>query len=202
MSSRGRPKSDEKHDQILQAALNMFSEHGYERTSLDKIARQANVSKQTIYSHFDSKVALLKAAIEEKCREAMVTGDALDYELPPGKFLNLYADRFLKTFCAPGPHAMHRLCLAEADRHPELGESYYFAGPEPVMQAISHYLSAATERGELHAENPEMAAAQFVFMLKGIAMDIELFNLPQWPFQFQREEFVRDVCTMFLRSYR
>ncbi len=202
MSNRGRPKSDEKHDQILLAALEMFSEHGYELTSLDKIARAANVSKQTIYSHFDSKVALLKAAIEEKCREAMVTGDALDYELPPEEFLNLYTARFLETFCAPGPIAMHRLCLAEADRHPELGESYYFAGPRPVMLAISHYLSEATKRGELSVSNPDMAATQFVFMLKGIAMDIDLFNLPQWPFQFQREEFVRDICTMFLRSYR
>jgi TetR/AcrR family transcriptional repressor of mexJK operon len=202
MSSRGRPKSNEKHDQILQAALEMFSEHGYERTSLDKIARAANVSKQTIYSHFDSKVALLKAAIEEKCREAMVTGDALDYELPPMEFLNLYAERFLETFCAPGPIAMNRLCLAEADRHPELGETYYLAGPGPVMQAVSDYLSAATKRGELRVENPEMAAAQFVFLLKGIAMDIDLFNLPQWPFSFQREEFARDICTMFLRSYQ
>lgn len=180
----------------------MFSEHGYERTSLDKIAREAKVSKQTIYSHFDSKVALLKAAIEEKCREAMVTGDALDYELPPIEFLNLYAERFLHTFCAPGPIAMHRLCLAEADRHPELGETYYLAGPGPVKQAISHYLSLATERGELSVPDPDMAATQFVFMLKGIAMDIDLFNLPQWPYPFQREEFNRAACAMFIRAYQ
>ena len=49
---------------ILGAALELFSSHGYEYTSMSQIARQAGISKGLIYNYFDSKEELLKAMID------------------------------------------------------------------------------------------------------------------------------------------
>ena len=50
-----RSKSESKRKQILDAATILFTEQGYSSTSMDLIAKNANVSKQTVYSHFGNK---------------------------------------------------------------------------------------------------------------------------------------------------
>ncbi len=51
-----------KTDQVvLRAAMVQFSTHGYQRTSMDAIAKQAMVSRPTLYSYFKNKQAILRA---------------------------------------------------------------------------------------------------------------------------------------------
>lgn len=52
---------EEKQEQILLAALEEFSEHGYHHTSMSKIAASAGISKGLIYNYFPSKDELLAA---------------------------------------------------------------------------------------------------------------------------------------------
>jgi AcrR family transcriptional regulator len=54
----------EKREQILQGAIQVFLQRGYAGTSMDQVATIANVSKQTIYSHFQDKEGLFTALIE------------------------------------------------------------------------------------------------------------------------------------------
>ena len=65
---QGRPKSEEKHNLILHSASCLFIENGFANTSMDNVAKASGVSKQTVYSHFDNKDALFKAAITKKCQ--------------------------------------------------------------------------------------------------------------------------------------
>lgn len=50
-------------NKILDASLELFAVHGYEATSISKIASKAGVSKGLIYNYFDSKIDLLKAML-------------------------------------------------------------------------------------------------------------------------------------------
>jgi len=50
-----------KKEQILDAALTLFTERGYHGTSIPEIAERAGVAAGTIYSHFDSKEHLVNA---------------------------------------------------------------------------------------------------------------------------------------------
>ena len=64
---------------ILDAALALFAEHGYERTSVRMIAEAADVAQGLLYSHFDGKQALLHAIFEESVadvRESFAMADA------------------------------------------------------------------------------------------------------------------------------
>lgn len=62
----GRPRSEERGQAILDAALQLVAEVGYERLSMDALAERAHASKATIYRHWSCKAEIVAAAI--RCR--------------------------------------------------------------------------------------------------------------------------------------
>ena len=58
MSTRKRLTREERRAVIVQAATELFAEHGYAGASIDAIARRSGVSVPVVYDHFDSKQAL------------------------------------------------------------------------------------------------------------------------------------------------
>jgi len=56
--------NQKKRREILEAALKLFSEHGFERTSVATIAVRANVGKGTVYLYFSNKEEILMAIVE------------------------------------------------------------------------------------------------------------------------------------------
>ena len=58
-----------KKEQIIEAARKLFYQFGFKKVSMDEIAREAGVTKKTIYMYFNSKEELLKYFIEEEIKE-------------------------------------------------------------------------------------------------------------------------------------
>jgi AcrR family transcriptional regulator len=61
---------DDKRSRLLDAALGTFVRFGFRKTSMDEVARAADVSRQTLYLHFATKEDLFRAAVAH----AMETG--------------------------------------------------------------------------------------------------------------------------------
>ena len=59
---------------ILEAALHMFAEHGFEAARLDDVAARAGVAKGTLYLYFASKEALFEALIRNAVAPIMRAG--------------------------------------------------------------------------------------------------------------------------------
>jgi AcrR family transcriptional regulator len=59
MSIREEKKKKTKRS-ILEAAISLFNENGYDNTSIEQISKNAGVGKGTIYSYFDSKKSIIK----------------------------------------------------------------------------------------------------------------------------------------------
>jgi TetR/AcrR family transcriptional regulator, cholesterol catabolism regulator len=77
MDTNGRAMKDEviefKRERILQEAVPLFAEHGFQGVSIDTIAKQLNVTKPFIYTYFENKHALLEA-IYERAIESLLDG--------------------------------------------------------------------------------------------------------------------------------
>ena len=54
-----------KREQLVQTAVELFSQHGFHGTGIDRIAREAGVTKKTLYNHFRSKEELILAALRD-----------------------------------------------------------------------------------------------------------------------------------------
>ena len=104
---RGRPpKSDaaDTKELLLQAALALFAEKGYEGTSVRDIARSVGLSESVLYAHFDSKQAIFDAVFarlgplsaSNALTDLMAGADAD----PPG-FLRSLVDRIMTEWSSP-----------------------------------------------------------------------------------------------------
>ena len=113
---RGRPKSEEKRQQISEAAADLFLTEGFERTSMDAVAQAAGVSKQTVYSHFANKDELFRSCIASKVAEYDLTVEPSEYHtLEAG--LRAFADGYLRILSDPRVVRMWRLIMAESVEH-------------------------------------------------------------------------------------
>src|SRR5215813_13986692 len=85
-----------KRAAVLAAAAEVFLEAGVEAASMDEIARRAKVSKATVYSHFESKQALLKSIVHERCKAMLPALSSPEFgKLPPEEALFAVGRRFL-----------------------------------------------------------------------------------------------------------
>jgi TetR/AcrR family transcriptional repressor of mexJK operon len=172
-----------KRRAIVVAAMETFLESGYAAASMDAVAARAGVSKATIYAHFAGKTALFEAVIRCRCEQEFGTLEmpAADHE-SPRDVLTRIARQVLGLLTSPEALAMFRVVVAEAPRLPEVGDSFYAAGPTEVLAGIAGYFAEATRKGLLDVPDPQLAADMFVGMLKGDYYLRCLLGLPKPPY--------------------
>src|SRR4030095_551511 len=88
---------EDRREQIIDAALHVFSQRGFERTTNKDIAQEAGITPGLIYHYFESKEELLKAAIEQHSPVGLIHSlpDQL-MEQPPELFLQFLAQKMLE----------------------------------------------------------------------------------------------------------
>jgi len=161
-------QSERKRQAIQTAGAAVFLDRGYEAASMDVIAAEAKVSKQTIYNHFHSKDELFKAIISDMTTALVIPLSISEAAAStPQKLLQSFACDLLKLMLTPSSLAMYRLIVAESARVPELGATLYAAGAGQLLHKLAGYLEWETKRGRLAIENTESAAELFVGMLTG-----------------------------------
>jgi TetR/AcrR family transcriptional repressor of mexJK operon len=157
-----------KAEAILSAAERCFLARGFGAVSMDAIAREAAVSKATVYAHFADKAALFGAVITRlnERRFGAFAVEALD----PGAVaasLTIFARRFLELILSPEAVALNRIIIAEVPRFPELGEAFWQAGPARSRAQIEAFLRRANAAGTLAVADPRAAAEQFATLARG-----------------------------------
>lgn len=131
----GRALDPAKRTAILAGARAVFLRDGFAQGSMDAVAAEAGVGKQTIYRHFQSKEALVQALVEGMCTPDVV-------QLPPSPLPATERVReLLLAFTAgvtgPDSVGLYRAVVSEADRMPGLGRLFWEAGPRLVRAAIT-----------------------------------------------------------------
>jgi len=158
-----RPVDRAKQDAILASARDEFFEYGFESASIERIAAAANVSKVTIYNHFQNKENLFSAMVGSECR--IMRGnlpEMSDEEMPLRTELVNFAQAMMEFLSSPDIIRFDRRMAAEVERHPELGELFLNAGPRLMQKMLIEMLACEMEKGKLAKANPQEAAAHHV----------------------------------------
>src|SRR5256885_16253727 len=120
-----------KAESILAAAKRAFLAAGFGAVSMDTIAREAAVSKATVYAHFGSKEELFGAVIERECEQYFDRFSAGElHSRDVRASLKILGRRFLELILSPDAIALHRIILGEVTRFPTLCELFWRAGPD------------------------------------------------------------------------
>jgi TetR/AcrR family transcriptional regulator, mexJK operon transcriptional repressor len=174
-SEAGAPPLGGKAETILAAAKRAFLANGYGAACMDMIAREAGVSKATVYAHFAGKEELFGAVMGRECERyfARFSAGELDPHDVRGS-LAVLGRRFLDLVLSPDAIALHRIIVAEVSRFPALGQVFWQAGPERERVQIEGFLRSAVAAGALSLADPRRGAEQFVALVRG---DIHLRQL-------------------------
>jgi len=152
---------------VLAAAEQAFIEFGYAGVSVDEIAERAGVSKRTVYSNFASKQVLYEEVVKKLCGEVVPTEiDPKTLHEDPEKVLLKVSVAFLEALYLPRQIAFFQTAVADSRQMPEAGKMV-FEGPVTRTQNVfDHYFRTQAQRGVLEFPNIDIAASQFVAILK------------------------------------
>lgn len=174
----GRPKSVEKRNQILESASELLLLNGFTATSMDLVAKQAGVSKQTVYSHFKNKDALFSAVIDKKCREYQMDEEHMcPHKYSAEQLLFNVGNQFVQLLMDPGVIAMYRLVIGEVTSNPHVAELFYQAGPQQAMDMLSQVLQKHPELA-LEKSQANYWTTAFFNLLKGEFHMCTILGLP------------------------
>lgn len=196
-----RSKNEAKRQQILDAAIKLFTEQGFAATSMELIAKNADVSKQTVYSHFGNKDDLFSASVECKCESLQIVDLSLHDLSDPQAILYKLAKSFTDFITSKESCAVHKICVFESTTYPQVSDIFYRAGPLKIANDVTQLMESLNQQNILSIENPKYAALQFLNMMKGeLWMQIE-FNIKERISPEEVDEYLRASVAFFLRGY-
>jgi TetR/AcrR family transcriptional regulator, mexJK operon transcriptional repressor len=191
-----------KFAQVLDGAREVFLRDGFEGASVDDIAREAGVSKATLYSYFPDKRLLFMEVAKAECRRQADEAMALiDDSAPVAEVLHMAATRITGFMLSEFGQRVYRICVAESDRFPGLGREFYDSGPQVVRDRLAEYLRGAVARGDLVVEDVPLAADQFAQLCKADLHDRLIFGIDIRGLPQNVERVVQGAVAMFLARY-
>ena len=145
--SPGRPRSAQSHQAMLQAALELLAEVGFEAMSIEAIAARAGVGKTTIYRRYSSKEELVADAIENS-REEVFIPDTGNFENDMDALIESAAQITL----SPLGRQTVAMIISSASSNPEFAQIYWTKYLQPRRQAFAIVIERAKARNEVQED--------------------------------------------------
>lgn len=169
-SRRGRVPAGElgqRRERYLDAALTTFLSKGYDRTTIEEIAKTAGAGKITFYNQFGNKEELFRLVVKETIRRTVATLAIEEIgEKPIEEALLGIVGLLYEGFTNPSLLAVRRLVVSEYIRFPELARELRSHNRE-LLLSLETFLQRAHERGELIIPDAHAAALQLSTVASG-----------------------------------
>lgn len=163
----GRPTLS--NEELLDRALDVFLEHGFERTSIDAITAAAGMAKRTVYARYRDKETLFRAALTraidkwivpvERLREAE-TADFEETLLNIGRIL-------VANIMSPAGLRLLQLTNTVSAHMPEIAAYNVQRGTEPTLAYLADLLNRRVTFTDAHIFNADEAAMAFIHLVVG-----------------------------------
>jgi TetR/AcrR family transcriptional regulator, cholesterol catabolism regulator len=140
---------EDRRDQLIDAAMRVYSQKGFTRATNKDIAREAGITPGLIYYYFESKEALLKAIIETRSpAQLMTTLPPQALELPPQLFLRMLILRALSIIESEQLIQLVRMLLPEIVHNPEIA-SIASSMIQRILEFLGSYFEKQVGKGAL-----------------------------------------------------
>ncbi|MCW2522401.1 MAG: transcriptional regulator, TetR family [Frankiales bacterium] len=162
---RGRPRSSEAHQAILEATRDLLTIGGYERLTIEAIAARAGVGKQTVYRWWPSKAAIVAEAVLAGVigGPSTVLDDTGDIAADLGSWIQ----QMTSGLGDPQAGALTRaLTVASAERETD-AERLYEKSVAPLRDNLLRRLSGAASAGQIRPDADLEAVADAIM---GVAL--------------------------------
>lgn len=171
-------KPEDTKATILEKALELFSENGYDAVSVDQIAKAVGIKAPSLYNHFPGKRAIFDAIVEKTARqyedytdEINIHVQALSQDL--GLFSKISEEHLAEKMRQIFDFSLHnrairqfrRMMTIEQFRSPELSALYSERYVDRMIAYHAGIFRYLAQNGELCAEDPEQLALMYVSLV-------------------------------------
>jgi len=200
---RGRPVNEALSQTIVEVASELFTELGFQATTLDKVAQRAKISKLSIYRHFENKEALFSASIVAGCQQLFapqallvgVDGSVEEQLMAVGTLL-------LRTLLRPDVSSIEAMVMADKTNQKSLSKLHYEACPAHVIAQIETLLRQLHAKALLNVPDPLQSARLFAALFKGSdLLMIARFDEARAEDDNEIESYCRSAVAMFLAAH-
>ena len=154
---------------ILEASLELFSVQGFEATSISQIADAVGIRKASLYSHFDSKQAILDAIVKEVLEQygkhsifarANWEKDAGNLPLTADEAVRMIQGQIRYILHDPAISRSRKMLVIEQFQNRSLAKLQTKQNYEDVMRYFTGLVGFLIRQGALAEDDPEIMAAQ------------------------------------------
>ncbi len=196
------PEDSPKRRQILDGARRMFLSQGFEGTSMQDVARAAQVSKGTLYVYFDSKEAMFQCLVMTECDRIQQTMRELGKGTGDvGEELCSIARQMIRMLLSEEVLASMRMLIGAGEKFPELARHLYASGPLRSRETLAAYFRQRNDKGELQIDDCLEAANEFLDLVLAGLQRRALLMMPRLS-PDEIEAFVIRRVERFLAGYR
>lgn len=191
--------SDQKKKQIIDAAIAEFQEKGFAGASMDRISERAQVSKRTVYNHFESKEVLFRG-INQCLADQINSALELPYDpdLPIRDSLVRLGWAEGELMINPCFMSLARMIMSETIRDPELAAD--MNAKLTKLSVFGEHIEAAAQEGKLSVKDTVVAAEQFLGLIKSRAFYPNIYAC-RVPERAEMEKIIEESVDLFLAKY-
>ena len=173
-------RPQKKRAAVVEAAIRLFLDQGFDGTSMDDVAVKAGVSKPTLYRYFADKDAIYAAAVQATVDDVdqllKLVAEELASDVHPKKELRRLAVKMLSALMRPDLLRLRRLVIAQADQFPEVGQNWFSQGFGRVLDTLATAFARYEKSGYLRVRDPLLAANHFAGLLLWIPLNRAMFT--------------------------
>ena len=207
--TQGRMKGAARREQILQTAVNLFSQRGFKGTTTKEIARAAGVSEAMVFRHFENKDALYGAILDTKgCQDGVrrfpweqnvALQAAIEQKDDLAVFYNIAFDALNKHQADEG---FMRLLFYSALEEHVLAERFFHEFIERIYEFIGGYVEQRQRDGAFREMNPRIAVRAFLGMLIHHSLNNILWDKRRTILDIPNEEAAKNFAEILLNGIR
>ena len=177
-SPRWQRRPAERRRQILDAAIAVFSQRGFDGSTLAHVAREAGVSVGTVAHYFGSKADLFDEALQDHFLEAVTGAEALlvSHRGTRGELLRKLLDRMWHHLMQPGTADLLLVGLVRAAAFPQAAGVICRGTSERWRQVLASVIEAGLTSGEFVRVDPMLQARVVASGLFGLILSVRHFG--------------------------
>lgn len=201
----GRPTREQaqaRQAELLETALDMFLDKGFELTTMEGVAAAVGMTKRTIYARYPDKASLFMAAVQRAIEGTQTSvaelRDAESAELEAT--LTAIGRQRIADLSRPDGVRLRRIINSESYRFPAIFTLSYEQGAKPVIDFLTDLFRRHDSAGAICVDRPDMAANIFMSMVVG--GPVRLLGSSQPMSEQEIDEWVNATVRLFLNGIR
>jgi AcrR family transcriptional regulator len=196
-----RVRTDEKRNEIVRIAADLFEKHGYDRCSMAALSERLGGSKATLYGYFPSKEDLLRAVLDF---QVATDADRILREFPTSddlrESLTLLGTAYLNKRMSPLP-VMNIRMVATQPAESTMGKDFYEDVIRPAWERMANKFKTLMDEGKLKKADPWMAFMHWKGLCDWDFFERRLLGAIDGPDPKQIKKAVNAAVDAFLKLY-